>query len=343
MSNLLERMSGLIDDIVRRRSQDEKVVGILVFGSFVGGKVRMTSDLDLLVVREDIEEWSRTRRKEKGILLEIHTWPLKLFGKPFLGEIGDPLSDAFRFEVMRAGRILYDPKGILQKFKRYAETHKLPSSHMKSLAEKAHKSLCSAQNLLERRELEGAELEIRKAAEELARVTLLEKDVLEINPPKTYLPHLRNEAPGFYSTFQEAHNLKNLQRNEIIATIQDISKWLERTVEEIRRRGKEDWLKVGGAISGAQTELSNAQDCLENGDLEAATLQARYSAILVSSSISRLLQGTSYNAPSTRYIELLQSRHPYGDVLTSVMDFSHDERKLKEYIQILENTVERWR
>jgi len=341
MSNLLERMSGLIEDIVRRKSRDAGVVGILVFGSFVSGKVRMTSDLDLLVVREDIEEWSRTRRREKGILLEIHTWPLKLFGKPFLGEIGDPLSDAFRFEVMRTGRILYDPKGILQQFKRYAQTHQLPPSHMKLLVERAHKSLHLAQNLLERKELEGAELEIRKAAEELARVILLEKDVLEINPPKTYLQHLRNEVPDFYSTFREAHNLTNRQRNEIIAAIQSISKWRERAVEEIRRRGKEDWLK--GAISGAQTELSNAQDCLENGDLEAAMLQTRYSAILVTSSILRLLQGTSSNAPSTRYIELLQSRHPYGDVVTSVMNFSHDERKLKEYIEILENIVERSR
>jgi len=346
MSTPLRRMSNLVKDFVQRESRDEGVVGIVVFGSFVKGKVRGTSDLDFLVVKEDIEEYSRIKQKEKGILLEIHTWSLKLFGKPFDGELGNVFSDAFCFEVMRNGRILYDPKGILQQFKRYARTCRLPYSHIKSLAERAHKSLQLAENLFERRKLEGAEIEVRKAAEELARVLLLERDILEIIPPKIYLPHLREEVPKFYKTFLEVHNLENIQRNEIEAAIQSISNWRERTFEEIRRIGKEDWLKIGEAIHGAQTELSNAQDCLENDDLEAAMLQVRYSAMLVVSPILSLLKGsrkgTPVNTPSMRYMELLQSKHPFGNVVKSMMNFSHDKGKIKEHIEILENTAERY-
>jgi len=341
LSTLLERMSVLLEDFVQRESQNESVVGILVFGSFVKGGVRATSDLDLLVMREDIEEYSRTRQTEKGILLEIHRWPLKIFAKPFSGESGNPFTDAFCFDVMRRGRILYDLKGALRQFKRYAQTHKFPSSHVKSFVDKAHESLRLAKILLEKKELEGAELELRKASEELARAILLETDVLEIIPPKCYLPHLRKTL-SFYSTFREVHNLENLSKDEIEAAIQNISEWRERMVEEIRRAGKEDWVKLGGAIHGAQSELSNAQDCLMNGDLEAAVLQVRYSAMLVASPIVRLLQGTSANTPSMRYMRILQSKHPYGYALKSVMNFSNDKRRMKEQIEILEDTIERY-
>ena len=340
MSALLQRMSEIVEDFVLQESQAEAVVGIVVFGSFVNGKVRETSDLDLLVLGEDIEEYSRTRRREKGILLEIYRWPLEFFGKPFLDESTNVFQDAFCFAVMRKGRIVYDPKGILNRFKRHAQTHRLPYSHLRSLVERADWSLRLAQSHLEKRRLEGAELEVRRAAEELARALLLERDVLEIIPPKIYLPHLRKEVPRFYSIFCQVHNLRSVQRKNVEAAIQDVSIWQERIVEEIRKTGEEDLLKQGEAIYGAQTELTNAQDCLENGDLEAAMLQARYSAIFVMSSVLRLLKGKSGKILSFRYIELLQSGHPYGNVVKSVMDFLPDKRRLDEQIKMLRNIIE---
>ncbi|MFB0504553.1 MAG: nucleotidyltransferase domain-containing protein [Candidatus Bathyarchaeia archaeon] len=340
MSDLLQRMSEIVEDFVQQVSQAEAVVGIVVFGSFVNGKVRETSDLDLLVLGEDIEEYSRTRRREKGILLEIYRWPLEFFGKPFLDESTNVFQDAFCFAVMRKGRIVYDPKGILDQFKRHAQTHRLPYSHLRSLVERADSSLRLARSHLEKRRLEGAELEVRRAAEELGRALLLERDFLEIIPPKIYLPHLRKEVPGFYSIFCEVHNLRSIQRKDVEAAIQQVSTWQGRIVEEIRKTGKEDLLKQGEAIYGAQTELTNAQDCLENGDLEAAMLQARYSAIFVMSSVLRLLKGRSGKILIFCYMELLRSRHPYGEVLKSVMDFLPDRRRLREHIEILRNIIE---
>ena len=342
MSGLLRRMSELVEDFVKEESRSERVIGIVAFGSFARGIVQESSDVDLLVLREDVEEYSRMRQNEKGVLLEIHRWPAKMFSTPFTGGQSNVFQDAFCLAVMRDGRIIYDPKGILQRYKRFAQTHRLPRTRTRSLASKAQASLLLAQNLLEKGKIEGAEIEIRRAAEELARVLLLEGDILEIVSPKYYLPHLRNESPDFYRTFREVHNLKKIHRDEVEAAIQRVSKWVGMIIDEIRRMGKEEWLRQGSAARGAQSELSNARDCLEKGDMEGAILQARYSAILLVSPVLRLLEGRSADAPSKRYIKLVQNRHPYGDVVKYVMNFSRDKRRLEEHIEILRKIAERY-
>lgn len=337
MTTLLKRMSNLVENFVLRESQVEGIVGILVFGSFVKGKVRMKSDLDFLVLMEESEENLRIKKRENGFLLEIYRWPISLFYKTILGERGDVFSNAFLFEVMRTGRILYDPKRILQKIKRYAQTHKLSYSHMKSLIKKANKSLHLAENLLICRQLEGAEIEIRKSSEGIARVMLLEKDILEINPPKIYLPHLRNKEPEFYIIFSEVHNLKKLNRNKIEVAIQIISGWCERVVKDAPLISEKYGLK--GLIINAQTELSNAQDCLEKGDLEVATLQVRYSAFFLMSFMLRLHQDEFSEFPGRRSAELLHSKHPYGEVVRFVMNFSRNKNILNKHVGILKEII----
>ncbi len=341
MSASKRRISAIIADFVKRESQDPRVIGILLFGSLIKRKTRRTSDIDLLVVRTDIEEYSRTKQIEEGIPLEVHTWPLELFERPFKHRTADALSYAFGFEVMLTSEILHDPRGILGEFKRHAETEKIPSSILDSLVEKAHEYLHLAKDLMESGELEGAEIETRRAAEELARAMLLRRHVLEINPPKNYLPHLRSEFPDFYEIFREVQNLQNLNTTEIELDISNISNWRSRTAEEIRRLGEEEQYK--GAISGSETELSNAKDCLEDDDLEGARLQMRYSAIILATPILRLSQGTSPSSHSARYAQLIKSNHPYGDVMRSVMDFYGSEERLSEQTEILEELLRQFR
>ena len=342
MSDLLRKMSELVEDFVKKESRSEGVIGIVAFGSFARGIVQESSDVDLLVLREDVEGYSRTRQNMKGVLLEIHRWPAKMFGTPFAGGQSNVFQDAFCLAVMRDGRIIYDPKGILRRYKRYAQTHRLPLTRARSLASKAQSSLLLAQNLLEKGKVDGAEIEIRRAAEEVARVLLLESDILEIVSPKYYLPHLRSEFPDFYRTFCEVHNLEKIRRDVAEAAIQRVSKWLGIVVNEIRRMGKEEWLTQGGEVRGAQSELSNARDCLENGDVEGAVLQARHSAILLASPLLRLVEGRSADAPGKWYVKLIQNGHPYGDVFRYVMNFSRDERRLREHIEILREIAERY-
>ncbi len=335
-------MSELVKDFVRQESRSEGVAGIVVFGSFAKGGVVESSDLDLLVLREDSEGYSRERREENGIFLEIHRWPAMMFGIPFTGGQSNVFQDAFCLAVMRDGKILYDPKEMLHRYKRYAQTHSLPHVHKRSLAGKAKASLLLAQDLLEKRELEAAEIEIRRATEELARVLLLECDVLDLVSPKYYLPHLRREAPDFHRTFSEVHNLGEIHRDQVEARIQLVSKWWRLIVDEIRQTGKEEWLRQGDAVQGAQTELSNAQDCLGKGEIEGALLQTRYSAILLMSPVLRLSKERPADAPSKRYVRLVEKRHPYGDVVNHVMDFSGSKEVIEERIEVLRRIADKY-
>ncbi|MCW4025912.1 MAG: nucleotidyltransferase domain-containing protein [Candidatus Bathyarchaeota archaeon] len=342
MSDLLQRMRELVEDFVRKESRSERVVGIVVFGSFVTERVQESSDVDLIVLMEDLEGYSRTRRSAKGVLLEIHRWPVNLFSILFTGGESNVFQDAFCLGVMRDGRILYDPKGILEQYKRYAKSHRLPHTETTSLANKAKSSLLLAQTLLEKKELDEAEIEIRRAAEELARVLLLENDVFDIVSPKYYLPHLRKKTPDFYRLFSGVHNLTRIQRDEVDAAVQDISKWWKIIADGIRRIGDGGRLRQGGTVRGAETELLNALDCLEKGDEEGAMLQARYSATLLISPVLRLVEGRSADAPGERYINLIRNGHRYGDVVKHVMNFSRDRRRLEEHLQVLTKIVARY-
>ena len=90
-------MSDLIQDFVKQEIQVESVIGIVVFGSFVKGEVRKTSDLDFLLVLEDVEEYSRIRKIKSGITMDIYRWPIKTFYKLFNGKLENLFMDAFCF------------------------------------------------------------------------------------------------------------------------------------------------------------------------------------------------------------------------------------------------------
>lgn len=322
-------MSGLLDDLVRRGWRDSGLLGMVVFGSFARGEVRETSDLDLLMVREDIEESRRTRERRGGVLLDLNVWPRKLFERPFTGETGDLYADAFAFAVMRSGRILYDPTRALREWRGYALSHRLPGRHVLSLVDRARRSLTLSGRLLDGGALEAAELEMREASESLLRAVLLRKDVPEIIPPKRYLPHARRVSPGFFHLFAEVNRLDRASRGEIEDAVGEIAGWRERAVGEIRRRGREEWLE--GAVVGAVGELGNARDCLAGGDLEAALLQARYAAILVASPVLRLLRGSGAETAGERYLAISRFGHPYAGVMRSIMHFCGDGARLEEF------------
>jgi len=338
-----ERMSRLLEDFVQLESQDRRVAGILFFGSFVKGKVRATSDLDLLVLHRDIDEYSRTRQIKNGTYFEVHRWPLATFARPFSGRSGGAFQDAFCFEVMRNGRILYDPEGVLQRFRIYAQTHRLPLSHAEWFVQRAQRNLRLADSLLKAAELEGAELELRKAAEELARAVLLENDVLELIPPKNLVPSLRDKASGFYGTFRAVHNIEKIDVEDVEVAIHEVSHWVDRTAEEIRCQGRQDLLKLGSTVHGSRTELLNARDCLENGDIEAAVLEVRYSAMLLASFIVTMIQGSGSGSQSRtqsdRYVLLARSSHPFAETLKAIMNFSRDKTKLRKHIDALEDAA----
>ncbi len=86
---------------------------------------------------------------------------------------------------------------------------------------------------------------------------LLERDIVYINSPKTYLPHLRNEIPNFYIILSEIHNLKIFNPSKI--ALKFISDWCDRSVKKVHRKNDIIWLE--GFIINARNEFSNALNC----------------------------------------------------------------------------------
>jgi predicted nucleotidyltransferase len=340
MAALHHRMALRVNAFVQATSQEKGVVGILVFGSFVIGEVRETSDLDLLVLREDIAAPTRTMRRAAGVPLEVYQWPRRLLQNTLDGERGTAFSAAFLYAVLRRGRILYDPNDILAQSRNYVQTHQLPRSHVQSLARALHQGLSVTHHLLVRGELEGAEVELRKSVEYLARVMLLERNVVEINPPKIYVPWIRRTLPDVYPTFCDVQNLGTTERREVETALRLVTAWRERAAMEARRIPRAAALHK--LIDDAQTELANAQDCVEAGDLVAAALQVRYATLYLLPVFLRRPRGTVDASPSEQLRALQQSRHPYGAVVTHVMQFTGDQRQLERQGSVVTRLAQRY-
>ncbi len=330
----LESMPKLLPDLVQTLQRNGDVVGVAVFGSYVRQSILDASDLDLLVVRRGPAAWSREGREMDGTILDVNTWPLKTLKRLFSGHAGNLLADAFLFEAFRSGKILHDPTGELGRFREYAHTHRIHSSHLTSLGRRISRGLDLAERLLEEGELEGAELELRKGTQDTSMALLLKKDLSRIHPPKAYLPQIRCNLPAFHEIIFDIENLEHVDRSWVEASIKSLREWRQRLMGEIARQGRTEWLKKG-AIRGTVSELGNAESCLKRRDWEAAALQVRYSALLLASPVLRLLRGTSSHRPSTLYLEISRRGHRYADTLRDVMSFSHGQDILGKRIQIL--------
>ncbi len=340
MADLRYRMAFQVNAFVQAMRPQRGVVGILVFGSFVQGEIHETSDLDLLVLREDIADPSRTMNRDAGVLLEIYQWPRRLMQTTLGGEEGTAFSAAFLYAVLRRGRILYDPTGILAQAKNYAQTHPPPAPHVQSLVRAFRQGLALTDRRLARGELEGAEVELRKSVEYLFRVLLLERNVCEINPPKLYVPQIRRTLPALYPMFCDVQNLGTMERTAVEEALRLLTAWWESVRMDARQIPRESTLHP--RIVDAQTELINAQDCIEAGDLAAAMLQVRYATLFLLSVILRRPRGLVDASPSDRLRDLRHSGHPFNAVVTHVMQFTGSPRRIEHQRGIVRRLAQRY-
>lgn len=328
-------MSDVLERTVQKCGEDKNIIGAAVFGSFVTGGITEESDLDLLIIRSDDAKFKKAEREIQGIRLESNVWSRSVFEKSFTVEGTNLGQDGFVFEVMRTCRILHDSFGLLARLKEYAVTHTIPEGCITPVLKKAHERLDRARNLLNERQLEAAELEARMASEDIVSISLVRQNITKIIVPKLYLPQLRSHLPKLYEFFRGLHRLEVISREDVEDAINMITEWRERCLSEIKLRGREDWFNEetmqGGATRGAATELRNAIDCLRAGDLEAALMQARYSAILLTSPVV-LLNFNTRGRPSERLLKLVSAGDTYMDSLRRVMKFRNDGNELSRLI-----------
>jgi hypothetical protein len=318
---------------VRRDLKDcwngRDVVGAIAFGSYLSADEECPGDLDILIVKRK-GKWSKVKIEDQEIPLHVITFPMCVVEDATRGVADDPLVDSFLFSTFRSGTILYDPEGSVEKYRQRVKTRRIPDSHVDTLLGRACGRLALAEENLREGRIEGSELEIRRAAEEVGMALLLREDIPEIYPPKKYLPRLRKHLPDFYEKFIEINNMGKLDLLRISEDMAHLHRWRRGFI--IRLAGT-DWLD--GAIDGANSELDNVQRCLEKEDVDGALLELRYAVTLLTSPAIKLQEGTPVNRVSERVSLLYFANNPFIEAFDHVMGFTRNEVTLRSWIRFL--------
>ncbi len=263
-----KKISNAIKEFVYLQTFDEKVLGVMVFGSLAKGMLRKTSDIDILLLTKGGERL-RTIKEYDCLKFEIYKVPKTDFASPFFSGKNLPF-DTFRLQVLRSGKILYDLDGTLSWLSVKARTQKIPRFYMNTMLKRACRLLGYARNHFRMGRLERAESALQSASVELARALLLGMDEPEVNTPRLLIPHLRRRFPDFHKIFCEIQGINGAGKHDAESALIDFSTHLSRVTDKFCR--------IQYDIEEAKTEFLNAKDCLEYGDYESAILQLRLSA-----------------------------------------------------------------
>ena len=263
-----KRSLNAINEFVESKKLDEKVLGIIVFGSFVKGTLRKTSDIDVLLLMKD-GKYARRIERYDDLKFEVYMAPAEILtSSPKNGR--NLFFEMFRLQVLRTGRIFYDQEGLLSQLSAEASNQKIPYFYEKIMLNRTYKRLRYAEKYFWTGRLRQAKSELQAASIEAARTLLLRMDEPEINIPKLIIPHLRRIDPNFYNIFREIHGLNNLGKSDIELEFINSLNYLRKITN------KYSVMKYfRDVINRARFELLNAKDCLEYGDYDSAILQLK--------------------------------------------------------------------
>ncbi len=105
----------VIQEVVKEKKEDPRVISILLFGSLAKGTNHKGSDIDLEIIYAG-GKWKESNKYVKGIKVDFEVWPrdklLKRVRKyPFLS-----------YPYINE-RILYDPKGFAKRIKKEIKSY----------------------------------------------------------------------------------------------------------------------------------------------------------------------------------------------------------------------------
>jgi len=309
-----KRALNAINEFVESKKFNEKVLGIIVFGSFAKGTLHKTSDIDVMLLMNG-GRYVRKIEDHDGLKFEVCMVPIETFTPPLNGE-GDLFFDMFRLQVLRTGKILYDREGLLSQLSFEAINRKIPNYYEKKMLNKAYKRLRSAEKYLWAGRLKHANFELQVASIDVARTLLLRIDEPEINIPRLLIPHLRRTYPDFYKVFREIHGLDHRGRADVEFKVASLLDHLRKIAD------KYGVVKAfRSVIKRAEHELLNAKDCLEHGDYDSATLQLKLSTFILN-----------------RYLPInhkfLCNMHDFGEC-----HLTESPINIKEQLSTLRNTI----
>ena len=330
--SIRKTMTQILNKIVDYEQEESNIEGIVVFGSYVKQSLHEKSDLDVFVLDSSLNDYDHTIKNLKGVIVEYYRWPTSFFQSILYSDEANVYPKAFLFKILREGNIKYDPLQILHKAKSYVRVHTIPQTSITSLLLRTRKSIELASSHIDNQKDLFAEIELRISSEIFGRLLLLKKQIFDINPPKYYLPALREAYPDFYSTFCVIHNLLFLEPAQIERNICRLKSWISKLYLQFCSPENRGALSTN--LTNAETELANAEDCFRDNDYEAAELQTRYAALYIAPLILRQ-NGVELSELHTNITRLLQTNHAYQRVLLSILNCYLNRAKLQYYLDYL--------
>lgn len=330
--SIRKTMTQILDKIVYNEREESNTDGIMVFGSYVKQSLHEKSDLDIFILDSSLNDYYQTRKYHQGITVEFYRWPTPYFRSILYSDKANIYPKAFLFKMLREGNIKYDPLQILQKARVYVRVHVIPQTSITPLLYRTRSSLELAALHIANQRDQLAEIEIRISSENLGRLLLLKKQILDINPPKYYLPLLRDAYPDFYTDFCIIHNIQTLEPLRIERNIYRLKTWISTLYPQ--HYSLENERNKSTNLVNAETELANAEDCFRDKDYEAAELQTRYTALYLVPLILNQ-NGIEPSELHTTITRLPQSNYAYYRVLLSILNCYMNKEKLQYYLDYL--------
>ena len=327
MDNLNNHLVGLVLKRV------DNVIGIILFGSSARGEIDQFSDVDLAVVVSN-KDYDPKRRKivlESVKPIEIWFYPENLFTKTFESNEFRSREDtwyrtSFWVEMLREGKILYDPLNRLTQWRSKALKWRWYRSEVKSLMERSFKNLQVSFQCYD-------PIECLIALRDTVYTILIAYLMLKQKIPSVRPGDLYKKCKGTIvgEVFEEVQRPCNF--SDIPYYLLELGLFVEKY-----------WLQPGGA----KTELKNAFKNFYRGRMLESLLYSRYSAFFVGVSLLRLL---GYNYRVRLYdaldhltmVKLLRGSdyyHFYRKLHSSLVNVYKYSIKVSSILNLLESRLE---
>ena len=187
----LGKMRHLADKLSDDLFKEKRVLGVLLYGSIVSGKIHEKSDIDIATIYDASDDTYPLREEKviEGFKVDIWRYPINRFIQIFDDEkLRDKTSTWIRaspyLELMRDCRIIKDPKYKLYEWKAKAKNWKWRESEIKPVKKRITDSLQLLKDTVTMKDEFSLLLCLRDTTALLVSIYLMRSDLIPTWMPK---------------------------------------------------------------------------------------------------------------------------------------------------------------
>ncbi|MFW9909777.1 MAG: nucleotidyltransferase domain-containing protein [Candidatus Thorarchaeota archaeon] len=276
MMDLHRKFDNALKDTVNEWKKRSEVKGIFTYGSVVKGTATTNSDLDLVIIWAGDEAPARLLAEHRGVVVDMDFLTPAKIEEIFDDKEDHPFTVAGVISRLKDARVEFDREGIVKAWLQKAATYRWTERNMENVKHKALNGLKRSDELLASGDVVSAVHEMRRGIFDLGRLVLMRNNVFSIIKPSEVLSDVRMLDPTVYKLFLRTFRLKGLDEGKLLAILEDVRGWLEKSIDLFER--SEDITPespVGAHLTQAQRYYYGAQSQTLNGDFELAILEMR--------------------------------------------------------------------